>query len=196
VTLIATDETGINEAVGSFYEAVAGIDPLTRWDWPISDSLSAAKATPGLHASAKVEWTALTPDRVLAMKEEGGTIMVLTHDGTMSFLSGKGTLEARKVTQPEKIDDNLKRLSSPADEKATAEAKKQDRPDRLRKLWSADQGRLAVAYWGGTLRIVDDKSDLLCEQQMPQDVTAMTWARGSLIVGLADGRVLSLALPK
>src|SRR5206468_12576031 len=34
VTLIAYDEEGMAEAVGSFYEAVAGLDPLTKWTLP------------------------------------------------------------------------------------------------------------------------------------------------------------------
>jgi hypothetical protein len=34
VTLIANDITGMNEAVGTFYEAAAGIQPLTRWTLP------------------------------------------------------------------------------------------------------------------------------------------------------------------
>jgi hypothetical protein len=196
VALIATDEAGMSEAVGSFYEMVAGIDPLTRWEWPASGSLDQVKDTPGLHAAAKVEWTAVTPDRVLAMKLQGPSIEVLTHDGSLSFLKRDGKFDAQKGMQPEKIDDNLKRLAPSADEKATAEAKKQTRADRMLKLWSADQGQLAVAYWGGTLRIVDDKGNVVSEQQMPHDVTAMTWVDGKVIVGLADGRVIALSIPK
>ena len=34
VTLIAHDADGLSEAVGTFYEAVAGLDPLTKWALP------------------------------------------------------------------------------------------------------------------------------------------------------------------
>jgi hypothetical protein len=64
----------------------------------------------------------------------------------------------------------------------------------MMKLWSGSEGKLAIAYWGGTLRIVDEKGTILTEQPLPQDVTALTWANGQLIAGLADGRIVALGL--
>jgi hypothetical protein len=122
--------------------------------------------------------------------------MVLTQDGTLSALTSGGGVSDQKAMQPEKIDDNLKRLAPPKEPRTDAAAKKQERPDRVLKLWSAGGGKLAVAYWGGTLRIVDDKGAVLTEQQLPQDVTALAWAREKLIAGLADGRVLALVIPQ
>jgi len=43
VTLIGYDEAGLSEAVGTFYEAIAGLEPLTRWTMPIDGSVSAGK---------------------------------------------------------------------------------------------------------------------------------------------------------
>ena len=40
VTVIAHDAEGLSEAVGSFYEAVAGMDPLTPWILPTASSVS------------------------------------------------------------------------------------------------------------------------------------------------------------
>jgi hypothetical protein len=196
VTLIATDEAGISEAVGSLYEAVAGIEPLTKWDLPLKDTLRPVKDPFESYPTAKIAWSARVPDRVLAMKASGPALEVLTHDGSLSFLTAAGTLDAQKAMQPEKISENLKRLAAPVDEKADAAAKKQQRPDRLLKLWAADGKTLAVAYWGGTLRIVDGDGKIMTEQQLPQDVTALTWMGGKLHAGLADGRVLALSIPK
>jgi len=42
ITLIGYDEAGLSEAVGSFYEAVAGLEPLTRWVMPIDGSITPA----------------------------------------------------------------------------------------------------------------------------------------------------------
>ncbi len=50
VTLIAHDPAGINEAVGSFYEAAAGMQPLTRWTLP--DTASVTPATTVVAAAA------------------------------------------------------------------------------------------------------------------------------------------------
>jgi hypothetical protein len=62
------------------------------------------------------------------------------------------------------------------------------------KLVSSSGGQTAVAYWGGTLRIVDDKGAVKAEQQLPQDVTALACIDGKVVAGLADGRVLALAV--
>jgi hypothetical protein len=195
VTLIATDEAGMSEAVGTFYELATGMEGLTRWELPESDSLTAAKEATGHHPAAKVAWSVKTPDRVLALKAQGADIEVLTSDGSLTFLKESGKVDSQKPMEPEKIADNLKRLApAMAGLAETGAAKRQERPDRMMKLWSAGGGRLAVAYWGGTLRIVDEKgATILSEQQLPQDATALAWLNDRLIVGLADGRVLSLA---
>lgn len=192
LTLIATDEEGMSEAVGSCYEAVAGLDPLTKWDLPHDDSLVVASKAVGQHNVARVLWTAKTPDRVLALKDDGSTLTVLTQDGTVSVLNAAGKLTDQKAMQPEKLDENLKRLTPAPDAQAATAAKKQDRPDRLLKLWSGSPDKLAVAYWGGTVRIVDRDGGILFEQQLPQDVTALTWAKDALLAGLADGRIVAL----
>jgi hypothetical protein len=40
VTVIGYDAAGISEAVGSLYEAVAGLDPLTPWTLPVANSVT------------------------------------------------------------------------------------------------------------------------------------------------------------
>ena len=40
VSVIAHDAEGLSEGVGSFYEAVAGMDPLTPWILPTASSVT------------------------------------------------------------------------------------------------------------------------------------------------------------
>src|SRR5207248_1365893 len=96
VTLIATDEVGMSEADGSVYEAVAGLDPLTKWELPESDTLAPATKAPELYPAAKVVWSFNVPDRVLALKAEGPGIDVLTHDGSLRTLTGAGKIDLSK----------------------------------------------------------------------------------------------------
>lgn len=191
ISLIAYDEAGMSEAVGSFYEAVAGIEPLTKWSLPQSDAITPAKAAPSLTPVAPVAWTVPLPDRVLALKPTEGGLSVLTHDGSLSTINAQGKLTASKPLSMSEVESTRKNLAPAADASAVEAAKKQSRPDRLLKLWASSEGKVAIAYWGGTLRIVDSGT-IKAEQQLPQDVTALTWLNGKVIAGLADGRVLAL----
>ncbi len=76
VTLIAYDTAGMSEAVGSLYEAVAGINPLTRWDLPELASVApASKSTAAPRAT--IAWRAITPDRVEKLTLNGGRSALL-----------------------------------------------------------------------------------------------------------------------
>jgi hypothetical protein len=52
-----------------------------------------------------------------------------------------------------------------------------------------------VGYWGGTLQVFDADGRLRTSQLLPQDLTAVAWLNGKLVAGLADGRVVALAVP-
>ena len=85
ITLIAYDAAGMSEAVGSFYEAVAGIDPLTRWSLATSSTITPAstqKPTPALN----VTQLATLPDRVVGLKQQGAELTALSYDGTQVAL--------------------------------------------------------------------------------------------------------------
>jgi hypothetical protein len=194
VTLIAHDEEGMAEAVGSFYEAVAGLEPLTKWTLPTTtDTLKPAKAAPGLTPAAATAWEARLPDRVEAITADGDTLTVLTHDGSLITLNAKGERTGAKVLGEEEHKKTLTQMQ-PAN--AGAVPKTFERPDRMAKLAATepDGKRSAVAYWGGTLRTGEADGKPVTEQQLPQDVTALCWSGGHVIVGLADGRVLALKM--
>jgi hypothetical protein len=184
ITLIAYDEAGMSEAVGSFYEAVAGIEPLTKWTLPKADALTPPKAAPGLPPRAPVAWAVTLPDRVLGIKAFDGSVNVWAHDGSRTGLTAEGKAVA---PGPANVNDR----ESATDAAALA---RQARPDRLAKLAATSGGRTAVAYWGGTVRVVDAGGKVLAEQMLPQDVTALAWLGDKLVAGLADGRVLALTV--
>ncbi len=192
IALIAYDEAGMAEAVGSYYEAVAGMDPLTRWVLPDDHSIAAATSAPGLAKAAPIAWTAAVPDRVLAIAAADGMLTAVSHDGSLSTIDGSGKVLSSKLLSAGELQEAIEQRTSPADPRADEALKAQARSDRLAKLAAATTGRIAVAYWGGTLRVVDAQGTILSEQALPQDVTALTWLDGLLIAGLADGRVVAL----
>jgi hypothetical protein len=192
VALIAHDADGLSEAVGTFYEAVAGLDPLTKWTLPDKDSLTPARSAAGQSPRAPHAWTVNLPDRVDAIKVDKGVLTVLTHDGTLATVSAAGKVTGTKTVDPMAIDGLRKELT-PADETAETAAKAQARPDRMLKLSAMDGDRLAVGYWGGTLRTVEG-GKVTSETQLPQDVTALAWLDGQPVAGLASGQVVLLDL--
>jgi hypothetical protein len=192
VTLIAHDAEGLAEAVGSFYEAVAGLEPLTRWELPKADSLTPARSAPGLTPAAAVAWAVRLPDRVVGMKVAANGLTVLTHDGSIATVSGEGKLTSSKPVEAGQAERVSKELAPAPDRAAEVAARSQARPDRLFKLAAARGGWVAVAYWGGTLRVVDGKGQVRSEQLLPQDITALAWLDGKVVAGLADGQVLAL----
>jgi hypothetical protein len=194
VALIAHDEAGMAEAVGSFFEAVAGLEPLTRWSLPEKDALTAAK-TAERTSAATVAWEARLPDRVEALVPARGGVTALTHDGTLVTLTAAAGVQTNvKVLSAAEHDRTLKEMLS-ANASAAVPPTFQ-RADRLLKLGAAEPNgkRYAVAYWGGTLRVGEADGKAITEQQSPQDVTALAWTGERVIVGLADGRVLSLVV--
>ncbi|HKB35906.1 MAG TPA: hypothetical protein VKD72_05595 [Gemmataceae bacterium] len=194
VTLIAYDAEGMSEAVGSFYEAAAGLEPLTKWKLPESDTLTPAKTAPGLAPAAAVAWSVKLPDRVVAIKANADGLQALTHDNSLATITTMGKISGRQALSAEKVEQARKDLTPAEDKVAVAAAKKQERPDRIVKLSASGSGKVAVAYWGGTLRVVDGDGTIKAEQQLPQDMTALAWSGGKLIAGLADGRVLALTV--
>jgi hypothetical protein len=192
ITLIAHDEAGINEAAGSYYEAVAGIEPLTKWTLPESDAITPAKSAPGLFPTAKAAWTVSLPDRVVGLKSDGKSVTALTHDGSRSVITPDGKLTASKALEGAEWEQARKDVPATGGPVPAEVEKQNPRADRMLKMTSVNGDRVAVAYWGGTLRIVDGKGAVKSEQQMPQDVTALTWLGDKAIIGLADGRVVAL----
>ena len=60
------------------------------------------------------------------------------------------------------------------------------------KAIAADGGRVAVSYWGGTVRVLRPDGEVQFEQMFEQDTTALEWLGGRLVVGLANGAMIGL----
>jgi hypothetical protein len=194
ITLIAYDRQGMSEAVGTMYEAVAGLEPLTRWELPKKSSVTVATKAPGLLPEAKVLWQVVLPDKAVAMKAEGAQVSVLTKDGTLASISG-GKLGVQRIIKHTEIDDAANEFPR-ADTAAMDAAKRHARPDRLLKVAAnGGNGMTAIGFWGGLLRVAQGEA-LSFEQQLDQDIVGLAWVGNTLAVGLADGRVIGLAASK
>jgi hypothetical protein len=188
ITLIAYDAEGMGQAVGSLYQAVHGLDPLTRWELPRHNAIAAAKEANPV-GQAKVSWRALAPDRVDGLKADGQSLQVLSHDGSLVSLNARGEATGGKVLRTAEIAEATRTLATA---KPTADgAKTYAMPARVAKFVVTLGDRTAVGYWGGALRIYEGNT-VKTQQQLPQDITAMVAADARLVVGLADGQVLAL----
>ena len=189
ITLVADDAQGMSEAVGSLFEAAAGIDPLTRWTMPaVSDVVTAAK---NLQApEAAVRWQVALPDRVLTLAVTAQEqIAAVSLDGSATLIRG-GKLLSQRVVSPTEIMAAKKAVTvKPTVPAALA---KKLLADRVPKFVATHEGATAVAYWGGTLQVFDAGRALRTQQLQPQDITALAWAGTTIIVGQSDGCVVAL----
>jgi hypothetical protein len=194
ITLIAHDAAGMSEAVGSLYEAVAGLQPLTRWTMPTALQIAPASQPGPSTPTATVAWMQKLPDRVMALGVDNDAIVAVTADQSRTKLQKGGAL----LGAPEPLTGDLeaaRNLLGMNPQAGSALLKQHERPDRMMKLSAASGTRVALAYWGGTLRIVDSNGAIKSEQMLPQDITALVWQGERLVVGLADGRVIALDAP-
>jgi hypothetical protein len=197
ITLIAYDEAGMAEAVGSMYEAIAGIEPLTRWVLPDAVQITRANAAARPRVAGNVLEIRL-PDRIDALKpDERNGILAASHDGTLATINMAASPKGSQLVAQSKVlpaAEYAKFVQEAVMAPAAAQsalAKLQSRLDRMQSIVAANNQLLAIAYWGGSLRVVDMNGKVRAEQRMPQDITAMAWLgnNATLVVGLADGRV-------
>jgi hypothetical protein len=85
VSLLAYDAPGMAEAVGSLYEAQAGLEPLTALVLPQAASVAPASRAPGKAPAGLASWTLQLPDRALIRGP-----YVLSKDGTLLKLDAHG----------------------------------------------------------------------------------------------------------
>ncbi|MGD0092045.1 MAG: hypothetical protein ABSE73_19200, partial [Planctomycetota bacterium] len=184
LTLIAYDEAGMSEAVGSLYEAAAGLEPLTPLAPPTTNALvSLAQTTPV--PEALIAWQAALPDRAVALAAAGEQVTVTTYDGSVSTLDASGKVVSQKAADAAV----LAKLEAP---KIPEALKGKLLTGRIAKHLAAGDKGTAVAYWGGTVQVFDTAGTLKTQQWLAQDITGLAWAGNKLAVGLADGRVVGL----
>ena len=103
--------------------------------------------------------------------------MVGTEDGTVRGLKGlAGDLEDQTAWTYAPRGRIVKKIAAPI-------ARPGGRP----------VNRVAVAYWGGRVDILDGNGVLRSSRMFSQDVADMSWELGgTLVVALADGRLLGI----
>ena len=183
MTLIAYDAEGMSEAVGSMYEAAAGLDPLTRLELPKS-----ARVTPAAKTSqapeAAVAWRAVVPDRPVFVDGEGG-LTVYTADGSATTIDTAGKVTGRKESPVPPHGPEPK----PA---VPAELAKGLVPNRVVKRVAQSGDLTAVGYWGGTVQVLGRDGATKSLQVLANDVSELTWLDGKVVAALADGTVVAL----
>jgi hypothetical protein len=191
ITLIAHDAAGMAEAVGTMYEMLAGIEPLTPWTLARESSVvpatSAKKVTP-----AQIAWSVSLPDAIVGIKAAGDKLLVLTHAGAQVEVQADGKVTSQQVVEGPAYQKAAQERPVPAAPAALAEAQKKAAPGRLVKLVASQDSQAAVAYWGGRVEVFDKGGAIHAVHCGPQDVTALTWAGRRLLVGDADGRLTAL----
>jgi len=91
LTVIAEDEAGMSEAVGTLYQIMTGFDPLTQWNLPSSAEAETANRLPAITPEIAASWHAQLPDRILDMKViASGEIFALSNDGTIARIAAGG----------------------------------------------------------------------------------------------------------
>jgi hypothetical protein len=188
VTLIAYDAEGMAEAAGTLYEVAAGIDPLMPLEPPAVAEVVPAKEAPPRVPSFELQWRALLPDRVDGVQLKGGAVTAVAHDGSVVTLDAKGALKSTKVR-----NDAGAQAGAMAVAPDEALLKKVATPRFVPRFTvPVDGGLTAVGYWGGLLQVVDAEGAVKKQQLLPQDIASLAAGEGQLLVGLADGQLLSV----
>jgi hypothetical protein len=199
ITLIAHDEKGMSEAVGNMFEMLAGIEPLTPLVLPARSIVTAAK-TAAIVPELKVAKEMVFDDRIVGISTAKGTWIILSTARVRTKIDQKSILQGPRgkyigiektvsETEFEKLAEAIRTKDSP---QAQMELQKKAAPGRLVKF-ALPRGKVtAVAYWGGTVALVNSDGVIQAERRLPQDITAMAWVGENLLVGDADGRLTVL----
>jgi len=182
VTLIAYDPAGMSEAVGSMYEAAAGLDPLTRYELPASAAvIPASKAT--APPEATVAWRAIVPDRVISLQVAGDSVTVYSADGSATQVDQHGKVTAREASAGKAAPVPAKAGPAPANALL---------PDQVVKRVASGGGLTAIGYWGGVVQIVAADGSTHSLTRVAADVSDIAWLNGTLLVGTSDGEVVGI----
>ena len=191
IALIAYDAAGMSEAVGTLYEAVAGMQPLTRFAVPSESNVTPASQAI-LSKPFSVAWQLALPDRATAMKVVDGNLRVLTWDGSLTQVDTNGRIAGRQIVAVSKMEKLKEELSTAANVSAIEAVRRHAPRGRIVKTIALAGELIAVGYWGGTLQLLDNSGKVKNTESLPQDIAGLAWFDGKLVVGLADGRLLGL----
>jgi hypothetical protein len=187
ITLIAYDEKGMSEAVGTLYESCAALDPLMPLRPPVLATITpatSARPTP----EPQIAWRAVLPDIAVALRTEGSVLKADTLDGSTFTLSPAGAVTARADIADAKT---LVRVA-PKPVKMAPPIGPRLLTDRIVKLVQNHPAHVAVAYWGGTLQMFSPDGTLESQCLLDDDISAMAWLGDVLVVARSDGSVIAI----
>jgi hypothetical protein len=193
ITLIAYDAQGMSEAVGTLYELAAGMKPLTPFGLAERHSVRPAAKSDAL-PELKVAWAVVLPDKVDAMKVDGG-ISAVTHDGSLATIDAGGALKSAKELGDKQAKARIEEFRAAEQKLAKEVADRLSLPGRMFRKAATGAGRVAVGYVGGLVRVVDPDGKAKAAKQFDADVTALAWLGDTLVVALSDDRVVGLKMP-
>jgi hypothetical protein len=137
-------------------------------------------------AEAGIVWQVVLPDRAASIRAEGDQVVVSSLDGSQTTVDSSGKIVAQKAGPVPVV------AAPPAVDAKTLPKEKLG--DRIAK-WVATAGdATALGYWGGAVQVFAKTGEIKAQRQLPQDIACMGWHKDRLIVGLADGRVVALAI--
>jgi len=192
VTLVAYDASGMDEAVGTLYEAAAGTQPQLALDPPTKAAVTAA-TTAQVIPEMPTAWTATLPERATMIATMGTQLTVTTLDGSQATIDATGKV----LKQDGKMAYSKSPSMSYTDPKTLGpEISKQFLGKSVvKQIATAKVGGAtltAVSYWGGNLQLFTANT-LKAQQRLPQDIAQLAFNGDKLIVALADGRIVALA---
>lgn len=191
VVLLAGDAAGMDEAVGTLYEMLAGLEPLTPLLPPRTSVIVPAGRT-AVPAEPFTEWRVVLPDRIEALLAATNSVTALTSASVLAQLKPDGSLSSQRVLDASAFGQCLAEMKPAANAASASIQLAKSRPTPLPKMVSANGRLTAVAYWGGTLDIFDDSGAAKFVYHGPQDITALAWDNSRLLVGDADGNLVAL----
>ena len=191
VTVIAHDAEGMHEAVGTLYEALAGIEPVRPLVIPTATHLTPARRA-DVAPQLKIAWQVSLPDRAVAMKPDGRGLIVLSRDESLSAVSADGKAAPAKPLTPQEYRRKADEMKPTPDAAAQKAARAHPVPGRIVKFASSRGQIVAIGYWGGLVRVIGGDGKVTGARQFAHDVSGLAWMGETLVVGLSDGRVLGL----
>jgi hypothetical protein len=192
ITLIAYDEKGLAEAVGSMFEMLAGVEPLTPLILPAQSTVTAAKSGPSV-PELKIATQLVLPDRIVGISAKDGKWTVLTDAMVKAEIQAPAKMISQEVVDGPAFQKLADALRTKAPGPIQVALQKSALPGRLVKFALPNGKVTAVAYWGGTVALVNADGVVQAERRLPQDITAMAWSGENLLVGDADGRLTVLS---
>ncbi len=192
VTLVAYDADGMNEAVGTLYEAVAGTAPQLALDPPSKAAVTPATVEQVI-PEMPVAWAATLPERATGMTLAKDQLTVTTLDGSEAKLDAAG-----KTLRLTAAPDGKAAVMAYTDPKTVApELSKQFLGKSVvKQILTAQVGGVtltAVTYWGGNVQLFA-ATTLKYQQRLPQDIAHSLFWGDKLVIALADGRLTALSI--